>query len=466
MAATTSGDAELIALYGRRRVGKTFLVREHFGRDICFELVGLHEATLSSQLRNFAGALGRASKSAAPLAPPRDWVTAFEQLASFLEPLLRRRSKKQVVFLDEVPWLAGRRSGFLPAFEHFWNGWASRQSKLVVVICGSAASWMLRKVVRQRGGLHNRVTRRIRLEPFTLAETEEFASARRAHPGRYQLLELYLAFGGIPHYLKQAEPGESAAQAIDRTCFSRDGLLRDEFSHLYASLFDKSDRHEAVVRALAKARRGLTRNELLGASAMRTGGAATKVLAELEESGFIMRSPQIGRTVKDALYWLADGYSLFYLSWIERRRVATGGWMKKRGTPSWRAWMGLGFEGVCLKHVAGLKHALGIGAVETSESSWSAQGDDEDAGAQIDLVIDRADQSMNLCEMKFSESEFVITKKYAAELAAKRDIFRRASRTKKALFLTLVTTYGVKRNVHSDALGILSLTMDALYESR
>lgn len=461
-----SADAELVAVYGRRRIGKTFLIRESYRDSICFELVGINAASFRTQLRGFADALGRATRSPAPLAPPADWYAAFAQLRTYLTGrLARRAAPKQVVFLDEVPWLATRRSGFLGAFEQFWNGWASRESRLVVVICGSSASWMLREIVRQRGGLHNRVTRRIRLEPFSLGEAEELLHVRGVRLGRYQTVELYMAFGGVPHYLAQVRSGESAAQNIDRLCFARDGLLRTEFANLYASLFDNSERHEAVVRALAKRRRGLARADLLAITSLGSGGAATKVLDELEESGFLLRVRRLGRATRDAVYWLADEYSLFYLSWIEHQRGRTEGvWLRKQGTPAWRAWSGLAFEAIALQHVPEIKRALGIASVETVEAAWEHRPDDiVPGGAQIDLVIDRADRSTNLCEMKFSETEFVVDKAYAKQLAHKRDAFRTVTRTKKSLFLTLVTTYGLRANDHSRALGIQSVVMDALF---
>ncbi len=462
--ALRSPDAELIAVYGRRRVGKTFLIREAYAQELCFELVGIHQAALATQLRAFATALGAATRAPEP-APPPDWQAAFGQLSAFLTRRFKRRKTKQVVLFDEVPWLSSRRSGFLSAFEHFWNTWGTRQPQLVVVMCGSAASWMLQNIVRQRGGLHNRVTRRVRVEPFTLAEAEELLASRGVELGRYQTAELYMALGGVPHYLAQVRGGESAAQNIDRLCFARDGLLRTEFTNLYASLFDQSQRHEAVVRALASKRRGLTRSALLTAASLDSGGAATKVLDELEESGFILQMPRLGRARRDAVYWLADEYSLFYLTWLARHRgSAEGVWMRKQGTPAWRAWSGLAFEATCLKHVAAIKAALGIAGVETVEGAWEQRPDRKHRdGAQIDLVIDRADRSMNLCEMKFSEAEFVVDKAYARELKHKRDVFRAATGTTKALFLTLVTTYGVRDNEHARGLVARSITMDALF---
>ncbi len=386
-------------------------------------------------------------------------------MRAFLTARLARRRTKQVVFFDEVPWLASRRSGFLSAFEYFWNGWAVKQPKLVVVICGSAASWMLQKIVRQRGGLHNRVTRRIRLDPFSLVEIEELLRSRNIAIGRYQTIELYMALGGIPHYLVQVRSGESAAEAIDRLCFAREGFLRTEFANLYAGLFEKAERHEAVVRALAARRRGLTRAQLLAATGLGSGGALTKVLDELEQCGFIMQMPRLGHTKREAVYWLADHYSLFFLSWIEHHRSsASGAWLRKRASPAWRAWSGLAFEAVCLHHVESIKRALGIAGVETVEGTWEQRAAGDRDGAQVDLVIDRADRSANLCEMKFSESEFVIDKDYARQLERKRDAYRAAFGDRKATFLTLITTYGVRVNDHAQRLGIRSLTVAALFD--
>ncbi len=458
-----SRSPELVAIYGRRRIGKTFLVREFFGPAIALELTGSHAADTATQLGAFAVALGRAIGSVAPLASPRSWPDAFDLLERHLRGLPRRGSTKHVVFFDELPWLATRRSGFLAAFEHFWNGWASAQPWLVVVICGSSASWMLNKIVRQRGGLHNRVTRRLRLEPLSLAEAREYLEARDVRFGPAQVLELYMAMGGVPHYLNQARPGQSAAQTIDRACFARDGLLRDEFENLYAALFEHSEHHEAVIRALAKKRGGMTRGELLAAARLDSGGAATKVLDELEESGFIARRMPLGRQRRDGIYRLADAYSLFYLTWIEHHRgSADGTWLRAQSGPRHRAWSGLAFEGVCLDHVGAIKRALGIAAVQSEEAAWLHRGSDDEDGAQIDLVIDRADRSTNLCEMKYSDAELAIDKALARELERKRDVFRRVTGTRKALFVTLVTTQGVRNNEHAQRLGVQVVTLDDL----
>lgn len=292
-----SGEAELVAVYGRRRVGKTFLIRKFFEKQMAFEFSGIHDATLDQQLENFIAVLSKAT-GGMPLARPSNWIQAFRLLADYLTPLIKKQRK--VVFLDEFPWINTKRSGFLQAFENFWNSWACKQNNLIIVICGSAASWMIQNVIRNKGGLHNRVTRKIRLMPFTVAETELYLKSRKINLDRYQILQLYMTMGGIPHYLKEIERGESAAQTIDRICFTKDGLLNEEFQNLYLSLFENARNHMEVIRVLARKNSGLSRNEIIESCKLSSGGGATQLLEELRESGFITPYIPFDRTAKDA----------------------------------------------------------------------------------------------------------------------------------------------------------------------
>jgi hypothetical protein len=361
--------------------------------------------------------------------------------------------------------LATRRSGFLQALEHFWNSWGSRQAHIVLVICGSAAAWMIEKVIHNRGGLYNRVTRRMRLEPFSRTEVRDFLASRNVRLEPRAIIELFMALGGIPHYLKEVEPGRSAAQNIDAICFSPNGLLATEFPHLYAALFDHPDRHLAIIRALASRAGGLTRTHVLEHAGRSSGGRTTATLEELVESGFVHRIDPWQRTCRDALYRLADEFSLFYLRWMEsQRRRGEGTWLKLRGTPAWRAWSGYAFENVCHRHVTKMKQALGIAGVETTQGCWlhrPTEGVDE--GAQIDLLIDRRDDVINICEVKFADDEFVIDKEYAQQLQRRLDVFRRVTQTRKSLFLTLVTTFGVRKNSYATELVACEITMDDLF---
>lgn len=445
-----SKKPELIAIYGRRRVGKTYLIRTFCKKELMFEMSGIHEASLKDQLKNFSLALGHATRSPAPLAIPPDWIQAFDDLDRYLiDPL--PTSQSAVLFFDEFPWLQTPKSNFLQAFDHWWNSSGSKRSHLKVIICGSAASWMIDKIVNNKGGLHNRITQKIRLLPFTLSETEAYIRYNGSGLDQYQILQLYMAMGGIPYYLQHIRPGESAAQIIDRLCFTKDGALQKEFTNLYDSLFAKPDQHEKVIRALARRGKGLTRQEIIDECKFTTGGGTSKILKELEESGFIAAYIPFGKTVNESLFKLSDEYSLFYQKFIENAKVTGAGtWLRQANTASYKSWCGFAFESVCLKHILQIKKALGIEGVLTEESGWRYQPakDSVQSGAQIDLLLDRHDRCINLCEMKFATSEFVIDKKYATELDNKINTFQRQTGTRKALFPTMITTYGVRENEH------------------
>ncbi len=459
--ALTSASAELIAVFGRRRVGKTFLIRSVYRKQLVFELSGVHNASAGEQLLNFSQAMALAIGLPAPIVAPKNWTEAFWVLREFLTPILKKR--KAVVFFDEFPWLSSHKSGFLSAFEYFWNQWASQQTNLVVAICGSAATWMIKKVVNSRGGLHNRLTRKIRLLPFTLNETEQYLKSNGVHLDRYQMLTIYMAMGGIPHYLKEIKKGESATQCIDKLYFTKDGLLATEFTNLYRSLFENAERHISIVRALAEKPSGLTRNRIIAVCGLHSGGSTTILLEELVESGFIAPYLPFKKNANESIYKLSDEYTLFYLKFVENSRAnGLGTWLKKSATPSWRSWSGYAFEGICLKHIDNIKQALGISGVYTEVSAWSHLPK-TGKGAQIDLLLDRNDVVISICEMKFSTAEFVIDKAYASELHEKLNVFRINSRTRKSLFLAMVTTYGIKNNIYSTGLVQNEVTMDDLF---
>ena len=457
-----STDPELVAMYGRRRVGKTFLIRNFLEKQLIFEFSGIHNASLNQQLENFTLAMTKATGSKMPLAKPKNWQQAFKLLTEYITPLINKQ--KRVVFFDEFPWICSPKSGFMQAFEHFWNTWASKQKNLAVIICGSAAAWMINNIINNKGGLHNRVTKRIRLLPFDLHETEMFLKDRKINLDRYQILQLYMAMGGIPHYLKEIKKGESAIQSIDNICFSKNGLLNEEFKNLYNSLFDDAGNHKLVIKALANNGKGLTRKEIIDTCKISSGGGTTQLLEELMESGFISSYIPFGKNSKDVVYKLTDEYSLFYLKFIEHSRSnGKGTWLKLSRESKWRSWSGIAFESICLKHTQQIKKALGIEGVYTETSGWRYHPQKGEKGAQIDLLIDRQDFCINICEMKFSVNEFIVDKNYAGELENKVSVFKSQTKTTKTLFLTLVTTFGIKKNEHATRLIQNEITMDALF---
>ena len=460
--ALNSNESEMVALIGRRRVGKTFLVRQALYGKIDFELTGEQRTGMRQQLQNFADRLTIHAKPAVPFQRPGNWHEAFKMLVLWLEAT--SQSRRSVLFFDELPWLATRRSDFLSALGYFWNSWAS-QNNIMLVICGSAASWMIQNVVRDRGGLYNRITRRIHLQPFNLAETEAFLIHRGVRLDRYQLLQIYMALGGIPHYLKEIEGGKTAAQNIDHICFSPNGLLTDEFQQLYPALFDQAYIHIKMIRLLARSRHGLTRSEIIEHGELANGGNTSRVLEELESSGFITGFYAYGKKKKEMRFRLTDEYSLFYLKFIEENNdVQRGSWQTFSQNQSWKSWSGYAFENIALRHLPQIKKALGIAAVHTESSTFSIRGNSEQPGIQIDLLIDRNDHSINICELKFYREEWLLTKTMATEMRHKIAHFKAVTQTKKQVFLTVISPFLLIPNEHSTGLVDVSLTMDALFE--
>lgn len=456
-----SERAELIAIIGRRRVGKTFLIKEVYKGIIDFELTGLQAAPKGEQLQNFSYQLAEFMGSRIPIKEPKNWLEAFRMLINYLKE--KKTNRKQVVFFDELPWLATPKSGFLRGLSYFWNSWAVNQ-EVVVVVCGSAASWMIQRVVNHKGGLHNRITKRIQLFPFNLLETEQYLRSKHINLNRYQLVQIYMAIGGIPHYLQEIESGKSAIQNINDICFSESGLLRDEFLKLYPALFDNAEKHIAIIRALAKKRQGLNRTAILKQTQLTNGGSLTRVLDELIQSGFIAAYQPFNKKKKDTLYRLTDEYSLFYLQFIEKnlgdkKEV----WQRLSQTQTYKSWSGYAYENICLKHVDQIKEALRIGGVYSTASSFYKKGTSDEKGTQIDLLIDRNDQIINLFEIKFYREEVQLSKSDAQVLRDKVTVFQVATKTKKHLFLSLITTFGLNANKHSIGLIDQVLTFDDLF---
>jgi uncharacterized protein len=455
--ALASAQSELIVVYGRRRVGKTFLIRETYKSHICFELVGMYKAANREQLKLFQQTLYSYSKQ--KVKAPLNWIEAFEQLKAYCDTL--KGKKKKVLFIDEFPWLDNNKSSFLKAFDNFWNAYVTKRSDLVVVVCGSAAAYMITKIIRNKGGLHNRLTEKIRVEPFSLNETKALLKRNRVKLTNYDILLLYMVMGGIPHYLQKIRPDESAIQAIDRLCFEKDGFLRNEFKNVFASLFGLADNHEAIIRTLSTTRKGLSRTELLRRMKRPSGGNMTRTLNELEESGFIEQYTPYSGT-KNALFRLKDEYCSFYLSYIEKSKPSKNGvWNKLQNQPSFTSWAGFTFETICMKHIEQIKEGLKIAGIYSNAGSWMDKS--KDSAAQIDLLLDRDDHVINLCEIKFHKDIFSISKKYADELRHKVACFKESTRTHKSIFVTFITTYGLKQNEYSKELVQNSLTMDDLF---
>lgn len=461
--ALSSDNAELVCVIGRLGVGKTFLINQIYQKHIVFSISGTQNTPLKEQLGNFAYLLNEYANPKIAYKTPTSWQEAFQMLITYLKEKTTKTKKKTVVFFDELPWLATPRSGFLRGFSFFWNNWAVRQN-IVVVICGSAASWMIQKVVHHRGGLYNRITQRIFLEPFNLAETEQYLKSRNMHFEKYHIVQLYMAMGGIPHYLKEITKGKGATENINQICFSKSGLLRDEFLNLYPSLFANADNHIAVIRALAKKKQGLTRQQIIETGKVPEGGSIQRVLQELEQSGFIALYRPYKKKKKEKLYRLIDEYSLFYLQFIESNEFeGADTWNLLGQTPGIKAWSGYAYESICLKHLPQIKKALGIIGIQSISASFLKKGTKTEKGTQIDLLLDRNDQVINLFEIKFSNQLFSISKAYFENLSDKVNIFKATTKTRKQIFLVFITTFGLAENQYSSGIVSRSLTLEDLF---
>lgn len=439
-------EPQFCVVYGRRRVGKTFLVRETFANNFTFQHTGLANASKSDQLREF-----RESLRAAGMKHPKTPKTWFEAFGLLQEHLASLPVGKKVIFIDELSWLDTPKSNFVSALEHFWNGWATARNEkdIVLIVCGSATSWLINKIVRNRGGLHNRLTMKIYVQPFTLEECQQYAEHLRLEFSKRDLLETYMIMGGVPYYWSFLRKGMSLAQNIDRLFFNIDAPLSDEYDALYASLFRNPAPHIAIITALAKKNSGMLRKEILAATHADDNTTFSQALQELEQCNFIRRYMAFGKKERDMVYQLMDNYTLFYFRFIaENHHHDENYWSHSFDTPQHAVWAGLAFERVCLWHLPQMKRALGIDGVITSAQSWRTKATDEHPGAQIDLLIDRNDNIINLCEMKFSDAEYAITQQENSKLQSRKEIFKMETGTRKPVHLTMVTTYGVQHNAY------------------
>ena len=465
-----SKEAEFVTIYGRRRVGKTYLVRQFFSeKGLYLEASGAKDKPLRTQLENFIKSLSKTFFGGIPLANPTSWDAAFDLLTKELEK--HPKSEKITIFLDELPWMSTKRSGLLQSLDYYWNMHWSKLPQVMLIVCGSAASWMLEKLIYAKGGLHKRITRKILLEPYTLKETQQFLQNRGIQLNQKQILDIYMAIGGIPFYLKGVKKGFSAAQNIDSLCFEKNGLLYDEFKNLFKSLFEQSEINLTIVREIVKHGNQMTREKLIEAIGIHSGGSLNKRLSELEAAGFIQSFLPYGKTKRDHYYRVIDEFSLFHIRWIEpflaskMIRDEQGYWQNLVKTPAVSSWAGYAFETICLKHIGQIKKAVGLTKVASKTGNWQfipKKGSDEE-GVQIDLLFDREDGVITLCEIKYSENPFVIDKSYAKKLMQKSDTFEKKTKTSKQIFLVFITTNGLKPSIWSDELVQQEATLKDLF---
>lgn len=447
----SSSKAELVVVYGRRRVGKTYLIDETFRDRITFRHAGVSPAEiekkgmLKKQLDAFYYSLLRSGMP--EKRKPKSWMEAFYLLESFLEG--KNDGSRQLVFFDELPWMDTQRSGFITAFENFWNGWACYHNNLMVVVCGSSNSWILNNLINNHGGLYNRVTYEIKLSPFTLCECEQFLEEKGVDLSRYDIVQAYMAVGGIPYYLGYFKRGNSLAQNLDLLFFSSGAKLRNEFDRLFDSVFDQPEIMKTIVRLLFTRKTGFSRGELLGKLNMKEGETFSKCLNALLASEFIVKFVPFGKKENQCLYRLADPFCLFYLHFIDGRHpLPEDFWLQNLESQAVMSWCGLAFETVCFNHIRQIKNALGIAGVSTTQSAWLKKTENAD-GMQIDLLISRKDRIVNLCEIKYSIHAFTVDQDYYKVILSRVSEIREHLPPTTAIHNTLISTFGIKENRYS-----------------
>lgn len=468
----SSKQAEFLALYGRRRVGKTFLIQEFFQEQaaVFFKVTGTKDGSKTEQINNFTARMSKAFYGRDILKRAESWRDTFELITQLTYDL--PENKKIVLFLDELPWMATPKSQLLQSLDYYWNEYWSNDPRIKLIVCGSSASWMVKKLIKNKGGLHNRLTETIHLKPFSLRETEQFLHSRGIKLNRQHILFLYMAIGGIPYYLTRIKKGQTAAQNIEQLAFSEGAFFVDEFDNLFASLFRNHQDHIKIVKALAKNRYGIIKSQLLkevGLSTSKNGGG--QKLDELEGAGFVMKFKPIYHKSRSTFYRLTDEYTYFYLTWIEPlhhtlqlQDMEPGHWQAMQLTPQWHSWCGYGFESICYKHLSRLRKALAIppNAIAHSWQYTPSKGSTE-SGAQIDLLFDHQDDAIVICEIKYSNKPYVLTKDYVQKLQRKLTVFKQRTRSKKQIFITMVCANGLQNNLYADDLISATATLDDLF---
>ena len=458
-----SGRAEFVAIYGRRRVGKTFLVDEALREDITFRHAGLSPVdengkknNQKEQLLHFYHSLllqGWKGRSR-----PKNWLEAFFMLEQHLQGI--ETGERQVVFIDELPWMDTPRSGFITALEAFWNGRACHRHNMMLVVCGSANSWMLDNLVHNRGGLYGRTTYEIKLTPFTLTECEQFYESRDIQLSRYDIAQANMILGGIPYYMGYFMRGKSLAQNIDHLFFAPNAKLKDEFAKLFSSAFTNPEEMMRIVRFLATKRKGYTRENIAKGTQLSCNGDLSKWLKALTAGDFIVAYVPFGESARNVHYRLIDPFCLFYLKFVDgQTEMDEAFWMNNVDSQKINSWRGFAFEDLCLRHVDAIKRALQIAGISSSQSAWAVNGDDEQEGTQIDLLILRKDNVVNMCEMKFYSEEFTVGTNYHKKLVHRTNILQPHLSRKTVIHSTLVTTFGLTYNQYSgDFTNVVTLT--------
>lgn len=469
-----SNKPEFIAIYGRRRVGKTFLIREFFRRKACvfFNATGIYNASLKQQLKEFCKQISNSFFHETEFKQQVNWFDAFELFTKALNTQIPK-NKKIVLFFDEFPWMVTPRSKLVQALEYYWNHFWSQDKRIKLVLCGSSASWIIKNIINSKGGLHNRITQAMLLEPMNLRETKSLLHSMGVKLNNKHIVALYMVTGGIPYYLSQIPRKLSATQIIEKLAFSKNSMLLEEFDKLYSSLFQDAASYINIVKVIAAQRNGIRQNDLFTKlKNVSKGGTTIQKLKDLESAGFIISFKPYQNKKKGIFYKVIDEYTLFYFYWIEpirntlvKKGLRQGYWDKTMQSSSWLSWAGYAFEAICYKHINQISESLGLSPTALP-SNWhyTPKKGSNDQGAQIDLLFDRDDDAITICEIKYTNSSFIINKEYARKINRKFQVFEEQTKTQKQLLFAFISANGLKKNMYSEEMVDEVVVLDDLFK--
>lgn len=399
--------ASFIVIKGRRRIGKSRLIEE-FSKDFdhYYQFEGLapdQGITDAHQLSDFCSQISHQFN--APKAIYQDWRDAFWAVGE------RVQNGKTLLFFDELSWMGGQSPTFLAQLKSFWDNRLSKNPELVFVVCSSASSWIQKNVLSSTGFV-GRISFNLTLRELSLAECNQFWPK---HVSAYEKFKWLSVTGGIPKYLEEMNPKESAENNIKALCFTEGALLVNEFQRIFSDLFMReSPFYESIINILASGPKDQSeiQQQISQAHGKQLYGRVPEYLWELTEAGFISRDYtwhlSADRESRLSKYRLQDNYLRFYSKYIKKnlQRINRGAFHPKSlsALPEWHAMIGFQFENLVLNNRNTIQRLLGIQADEiTYDNPYFQNKTLRAAGCQIDYMIQTRHNTLYICEIKCSK---------------------------------------------------------------
>ncbi|MFH1831150.1 MAG: ATP-binding protein [Pseudomonadota bacterium] len=385
----------LISIYGRRRVGKTELIRVFSRNKAAWIFEAIEGENTASQIKHFLNQLSQFTKE--PYLRDldyKDWPPVFDLLSNKI-----KQKKDLIVAFDELSWMAARKTKLISYIKYYWDKEWKYHPHLLLILCGSVASWMVKNVVRSNA-LYGRISENILLDPLKPFEVAEFIGKKR---GKKEILEYLLSFGGIPKYLEEMDFNQSIQINIDRTCFSASGFFVDEADKIFYNQFKETHIYKQIVRCLSES--SLPLKDISQKIKIPSGGGLKRYLDNLISAGIVdsindIRNFKLGKVPR---YYMIDELMRFHLQFVspnisEIKHTHSASRFDKFTKNKWHPFMGNAFERFCLKHRYLIAQILGFDSKVTACGSLLNNNRN---GFQYDLVYLRSDGVVSLCEIKY-----------------------------------------------------------------